>query len=89
MSSDSGPLWSQLVLLVVLIAVNAYFAAAEIAMVSANKNRIKTLAGEGNKKAIALDKLLEEPNKFLSAIQVIITLAGFWNSAEAAVSLSG
>ena len=89
MSSDSGPLWSQLVLLVVLIAVNAYFAAAEIAMVSANKNRIKTLAGEGNKKAIALDKLLDEPNTFLSAIQVVITLAGFWNSAEAAVSLSG
>ena len=58
-------------------------------MVSANRNRIKTLAGEGNKKAKALDELLDEPNTFLSAIQVIITLAGFWNSAEAAVSLSG
>ena len=89
MSSDAGPLWGQIILLVVLIAVNAYFAAAEIAMVSANRNRIKTLAGEGNKKAKALDELLDEPNTFLSAIQVIITLAGFWNSAEAAVSLSG
>lgn len=89
MSSDAGPLWGQLILMVVLIAVNAYFAAAEIAMVSANKNRIKTLASEGNRKAIALDKLLDEPNTFLSSIQVVITLAGFWNSAEAAVSLSG
>ncbi len=89
MSSDAGPLWGQIILLVVLIAVNAYFAAAEIAMVSANRNRIKTLAEEGNKKAKALDELLNEPNTFLSAIQVIITLAGFWNSAEAAVSLSG
>lgn len=65
MSSDSGPLWSQLVLLVVLIAVNAYFAAAEIAMVSANKNRIKTLAGEGNKKAIRhLISFLMSPIRF-------------------------
>ena len=58
MSSDAGPLWGQIILLVVLIAVNAYFAAAEIAMVSANRNRIKTLAGEGNKKAKALDELI-------------------------------
>ena len=44
MSSDGGPMWGQIILLVVLIAVNAYFAAAEIAIVSVNKNRIKTLA---------------------------------------------
>ena len=37
MSSDSGPMWGQLILLVILIAVNAYFAAAEIAIVSVNK----------------------------------------------------
>ena len=88
MSSDAGPLWGQLILLVVLIAVNAYFAAAEMAMVSVNKNRIRTLAQEGNKKAEALSKLMDEPNKFLSAIQVVITFAGFLASAEAAVSLS-
>ncbi|MDO4546376.1 MAG: hemolysin family protein, partial [Bacillota bacterium] len=88
MSSDSGPLWGQLILLAVLIAVNAYFAAAEMAMVSVNKNRIRSLAQEGNKKADRLIKLIDEPNRFLSAIQVIITLAGFLASAEAAVSLS-
>ncbi len=88
MSSDSGPMWGQLILLVILIAVNAYFAAAEIAIVSVNKNRIRTLAQEGNKKAELLSKLIEDPNRFLSAIQVIITLAGFLSSANAATSFS-
>ena len=88
MASDSGPMWGQIILLLVLILVNAYFAAAELAIVSVNKNRIRTLAQEGNKKAESLAKLIEEPNKFLSAIQVVITLAGFMTSAEAAVSFS-
>lgn len=88
MSSDPGPIWGQLVFLAILILINAYFAAAEMAIVSVNKNRIRTLAHEGNKKAKALSDLIDEPNKFLSAIQVIITLAGFLTSAEAAVSFS-
>ncbi len=88
MSSDSGPLWGQIILLIVLIAVNAYFAAAEMAIVSVNKNRIRSLAQEGNKKAEALSRLIEKPNKFLSSIQVVITLAGFLTSAEAAISFS-
>ena len=88
MSSDPGNIWGQLILLAVLILINAYFAAAEMAIVSVNKNRIRTLAQEGNKKAKALNELIEEPNKFLSAIQVVITLAGFLTSAEAAISFS-
>ena len=88
MSSDAGPLWGQIILLAVLIAVNAYFAAAEMAIVSVNKNRIRTIAQEENRKAEALLKLIDDPNKFLSAIQVVITLAGFLTSAEAAVSFS-
>jgi len=88
MSSDAGPMWGQIVLLVILIAVNAFFAAAEMAIVSVNKNRIRTLAQEGNKKAELLAKLIDDPNKFLSAIQVVITLAGFLTSAEAATSFS-
>ncbi len=88
MSSDPGNIWGQLILLAVLILINAYFAAAEMAIVSVNKNRIRTLAQEGNKKAKALNELIDEPNKFLSAIQVVITLAGFLTSAEAAISFS-
>ncbi len=78
----------QLIFLAVLILINAFFAAAEMAIVSVNKNKIKILAQEGKKKAKLLLALYEEPNKFLSTIQVAITLAGFLSSAVAATSMS-
>lgn len=88
-SSDPGsPLAVQFIFLFVLIIINAFFAAAEMAVVSVNKNKIKILAQEGNKRAIAVQNLLENPNVFLSTIQVAITLAGFLASASAAVGLS-
>lgn len=88
-SSDPGsPLAVQFIFLFVLIIINAFFAAAEMAVVSVNKNKIKVLAQEGNKRAVAVQKLLENPNVFLSTIQVAITLAGFLASASAAVGLS-
>ena len=65
MSSDAGPMWGQLILLLVLILVNAYFAAAEIAIVSVNKNRVRSLAQEGNKKAETLVKLIEDRTNFI------------------------
>lgn len=87
--SDPGsPLAVQFILLFVLILINAFFAAAEMAVVSVNKNKIKVLAQEGNKRAAAVQKLLENPNVFLSTIQIAITLAGFLASASAAVGLS-
>lgn len=86
---DPGsPLAAQMILLVILTLINAFFAAAEMAIVSVNKNKIKSLAQDGNKRAVLLQQLLEEPNKFLSTIQVAITLAGFLASASAAVGLS-
>lgn len=78
----------QLLFLALLILINAFFASAEMAIVSVNKNKIKVLAQEGNKKAKLLLKLFDEPNKFLSTIQVAITLAGFMSSAVAATSMS-
>ena len=81
-------LTAQIILLVVLILINAFFAAAEMSVVSVNKNKMKTLSQQGNKRADAVLKQLDEPNKFLSTIQVAITLAGFMASAVAAVSLS-
>lgn len=88
-SSDPGsPLAVQFIFLFALIIINAFFAAAEMAVVSVNKNKIKVLAQEGNKRAIAVQNLLENPNVFLSTIQVAITLAGFLASASAAVGLS-
>lgn len=79
---------SQFILILVLTLLNAFFASAEMAIVSVNRNRIKMLADDGNKKASLLVDLLEEPNKFLSTIQVGITLAGFFSSASAATGIS-
>lgn len=78
----------QFVIIGILILVNAYFAASEMAIVSINKTKIRHLAEQGDKKAKIVEKLLNEPTSFLSTIQVAITLAGFFNSASAATGLS-
>ena len=74
----------QILLQVVLIALNAFFAATEIAVISLNEKKVRALADDGNKKAIKMLKIIEEPTKFLSTIQIGITLAGFLGSAFAA-----
>ena len=74
---------------IVLIALNAVFASAEIAVVSMGETKIEKLAEEGNKKAKKLKKLTAQSSKFLATIQVAITLAGFLGSAFAADSFSG
>ena len=78
----------QLIIIVILILVNAFFAASELSILSANPIKIGLLADEGNKNAKIIQKLQENETKFLSTIQVGITLAGFFSSATAAVSLS-
>lgn len=87
--NTGGSTITQILLIVVLTALNAFFASAEMAIVSLNKNKIRLWAEEGNKKADLLEKLTEEPSKFLATIQVGITLAGFFASASAATGLSG
>ncbi|HEY8364728.1 MAG TPA: hemolysin family protein [Haloplasmataceae bacterium] len=81
-------LFINICIIIFLIIINGFFAAAELAVLSANPNRIKRLVEEGNKKAIALEKLKNQENKFLSTIQVGITLAGFFSSATGAANLS-
>lgn len=88
MDTSELNIFVQLLVLVFLTGINAFFACAEMAIVSVNKNKMKRLAEDGNKKANTILKLLEEPTKFLSTIQVAITLAGFFASAFAATSLS-
>ncbi len=73
----------QIIVLVILILVNAFFAASEIAFISLNDAKIDMMAKEGNKKAKKIAKMLNEPSKFLSTIQIGITLAGFLSSAFA------
>ena len=77
-----------LLLQLVLIAINAFFAASEMALVSLNVNLLRKEADEGDKKAKKLLELSEEPTAFLSAIQIAITLAGFLGSAFAADNFS-
>ena len=87
---DSGPesISLQIVLIVVLTLINAYFAAAEMAIVSVNKSKMHSLSEAGNKRAKLVESLIEQPTNFLSTIQVAITLAGFFNSASAATGIS-
>ncbi len=74
---------SQLIILVILIALNAFFAAAEIAFISLNDAKIEKQAKEGNKRAKQIEKMIKSPSKFLATIQIGITLAGFLSSAFA------
>ncbi len=70
-------------MLILLIALNAFFAAAEIAFISLNDAKIEKQAKEGNKKAKQIEKMIKTPSKFLATIQIGITLAGFLSSAFA------
>ena len=84
---DSIP--QQLLLQVILILINAFFAMTEIAVISLNPGKLRMLAEEGDKTAPRLLKLVEEPSGFLSTIQIAITLAGFLSSAFAADNFAG
>ena len=77
-------MFKQIILQIILIALNAFFAATEIAVISLNEKKVRALAEDGNKKAVKMLKIIEEPTKFLSTIQIGITLAGFLGSAFAA-----
>lgn len=77
-----------LVFQIVLIALNAVFACAEIAVLSINETKLEHMAAEGNKKAKRLFSLTREPARFLATIQVAITLSGFLGSAFAADNFS-
>lgn len=74
----------QISMLVFLIALNAFFAGSELAFVSLNNNKLKQMVEEGNKKAKIVLQLKENPNKFLSTIQIGVSLASILSGAFAA-----
>lgn len=84
MEDPGSPIIGSLILILFLTLVNAFLAGAEMAFVSLNPAKIKELADQGDKRARRVQKLLASPDAFLSAIQVGITFAGFFNSASAA-----
>lgn len=83
-----GDLWTQIFFIFLLIGVNAFFAASEIAILSVRQSKLKPLIEEGNKSAKIVDRYLEEPSKLLATIQVGITFAGFFASALSAKTLA-
>ncbi|MEG0771140.1 MAG: hemolysin family protein [Clostridia bacterium] len=82
------PILWQILLQVILIALNAVFACAEIAVISMNDNKLAQMVTQGDKRAIRLAKLTNKPARFLATIQVAITLSGFLGSAFAADNFS-
>lgn len=82
-STDPLSIILKVLLLFLLIIVNAFFAMSEIAIISLNDTKMQRLAEEGNKKAKQIVKLTENSSRFLSTIQIGVTLAGFLTSASA------
>ncbi len=83
-----GDLWAQLFFIILLISINAFFAASEIAILSVKQSKLRPLIEKNNKSANIVNKYLEEPSKFLATIQVGITMAGFFASALSAKTLA-
>ena len=81
-------IWFMILLQVFLIALNAVFASAEIAVISINDAKLAQMAADGDKRALRLARLTSQPARFLATIQVAITLSGFLGSAFAAENFS-
>ncbi|MEG1756646.1 MAG: CNNM domain-containing protein, partial [Clostridia bacterium] len=84
----NDPILWQILLQLLLIALNAVFACAEIAVISMNDNKLAQMAAQGDKRAVRLARLTSQPARFLATIQVAITLSGFLGSAFAADNFS-
>lgn len=81
--------WFSILLLVVLILINAFFAANEIAIVTLNDAKIEKMANEGDRKAKKLKDLTSDSGRFFSTVQIGVTLAGFLSSAAASQNFAG
>ena len=77
-----------LLIQLIMLALNAIFASAEIAVLSFNETKLEKMAEQGNKKAARLRRLTSQPEKFLSTIQIAITLSGVLGSAFASENFS-
>lgn len=85
---DPGSIMLKLILLFALILVNAFFAMSELAVITLNDSKIEKMAEDGDVRAQKVLRLTSDSSRFLSTIQVGVTLAGFLTSAVAATSFS-
>lgn len=83
------PLWLNFIIIFILILINGFFAASEMALVSINRHHMKSMSDKGHKKAALVLRLTKDSTRYLSTIQVAITFAGFLSSALAGSNLSG
>ena len=89
MDEDPNRILLRFLLVFLLVMLNAFFAAAEIAIVSVRRTRVKQLAEEGDSRAIILQRLLDRPTNFMATVQIGVTLVGFLASAYTAVGIAG
>lgn len=80
-------MWADITLVLAFVLVGGFFAAAEIALVSLRPGQVSRLTASG-RRGRQVARLLEDPNRFLSAVQIGVTLAGMFSSAVGAVSLA-
>ncbi|MGY1916042.1 hemolysin family protein [Blastococcus sp. SYSU DS0973] len=80
--------WLSIVMVVAFIMLGGVFAGAEIALVSLRESQVRAMAEQGGRRGQAVQKLLKDPNQFLAAVQVGVTLAGFFSAAFGASTLS-
>lgn len=88
MDADPNRILPGILLIVVLVILNAFFAAAEMSLVSVRRTRIKQLVEEGDERAQTVLNLLEHPTNFMATVQIGLTLVGFLASAFAAINIS-
>jgi len=79
----------ELVIIVLLLILNGVFSMSETAVITSRKTRLQQLADKGDKSAQAALKLAEEPNRFLSTVQIGITLIGVLTGAFGGATLAG
>jgi len=85
---DPNRILLRVALILVLVAANAFFAAAEMALVSVRRTRIKQLVEDGDPRAQTVQKLLDRPTNFMATVQIGVTLVGFLASAFTEVSIA-
>ncbi|SET79239.1 hemolysin family protein [Geodermatophilus poikilotrophus] len=80
--------WLNILMVVVFVLIGGAFSGAEIALVSLRESQVRALAESGGRRGQAVQRLLSDPNRFLAAVQVGVTLAGFFSAAFGASTLS-
>ena len=88
MEDPNHSILAQIALIALLILMNAFFAMAEISVISVRRTRIKQLVEEGSSRARTVQRLLENPTAFMATVQIGVTLVGLFAAAIAAVSVA-